>query len=235
MSAPRTNTLTPSTVRACGLAAVVVAVASIPLAVLNSLARMQTESGASDLANEMANWWAEPALRLLGPWLLDFSDPDTVYVTYGMFYAVAVVAVLACMVAARSLRPVPQRWTERWGWRLAMAGYAVMLLGFVTFYWLRVGGDAGYLVVLLGMALGIPGNILLGLGLLRGGFRPRFAAWVMLLDLPLSIGLVAISTQALGMWTMTLAWGVVGWSLWRHPAGRTTSATPVPTTAPSPS
>ena len=84
------------------------------------------------------------------------------------------------------------------------------------------------------MALGIPGNILLGLGLLRGGFRPRFAAWVILLDLPLSIGLVAISTQALGMWTMTLAWA---WSA--GPCGGTrpgtTSATPVPTTAPSPS
>ena len=219
--------LTPTTVRRCGLAAVVVAVASVPLAPLNSLARMQTESGRSDLANDLANWWAEPALRLLGPWLLDFSDPDAVYRAYGMFYAVAVAGVLACMVAARSLRPVPPSWTERWGWRLALAGYAVMFLGFLTFYWLRVGGDSGYLVVLLGMALGIPGNILLGLGLLRGGFRPRFAAWVVLLDLPLSIGLVAISTQALGMWTMTLAWGVVGWSLWRHPAGRTATATAV--------
>ena len=129
--------MSPTTIRRCGLAAVVVAVASIPLAPLNALARMQTESGASDLANEMAHWWAEPALRVLGPWLLDFSDPDTVYLTYGMFYAVAVTAVLACMVAARSLRPVPQGWAERWGWRLALAGYAVMLLGFLTFYWLR--------------------------------------------------------------------------------------------------
>ena len=55
----------------------------------------------------------------------------------------------------------------------------------------------------------------------------------MLLDLPLSIGLVAISTQALGMWTMTLAWGVVGWSLWRHPVGRTAPALAVQTTASS--
>ena len=36
-------------------------------------------------------------------------------------------------------------------------------------------------------------------------------------ELPLSIGLVAISTQALGMWPMMFAWGVAGWSLWRLP------------------
>jgi hypothetical protein len=210
--------LTPTTIRRCGLAAVGAALASIPLAPLNALARMQTESGRSDLANETASWWAEPALQSLGPWLLDFAGPDTVYRTYGMFYAVAVTAVLACMLAARSLRPHPMSWTERWGWRLALAGYAMMFLGFVAFYWLRVGGDSGYVIVLFGMLLGVPGNILLGIGLLRGGFRPRFAAWVILLDLPLSIGLVAISTQALGMWTMTSAWGVVGWSLWRHGA-----------------
>ena len=224
-------TLTPATVRRCGLAAVVVAVASIPLAPLNSLARMQTESGRSDLANELANWWADPALRVLGPWLLDFSDPVTVYTTYGMFYAVAVAAVLACMVAARSLRPGPRSWAERWGWRLVLACYVVMFLGFVGFYWLRVGGEAGYLVVLLGLLLGIPGNVLLGIGLLRGGFRPRFAACVILLDLPLSLALVEMSTMALGMWTMTLAWGVIGWSLWRHPSGRTRAPSRRPSTS----
>ena len=63
------------------------------------------------------------------------------------------------------------------------------------------------------MLIGVFGNILLGIGLLRGGFRPRFAAWVILLDLPLSIALVAVSTQALGMWPTMLAWGVIGWSL----------------------
>ena len=209
---------TPTVVRRSGLAAVVVAVASLPLAPLNALARMQTESGTSDLANPMASWWAEPALHALGPWLLDFADPPTVYRTYGMFYAVATVGVLACLVAARSLRPQVVSRDERWGWRLVQVSYGVMLLGFVAYYYLRVG-DGAYLVVLSGMLIGIPGNVLLGTGLLRSRFRPRFAACVILLDLPLSIALVSISTQALGMWTMTLAWGVIGWSLWRDSSG----------------
>ena len=42
------------TVRACGLAAVIMAAASVVLAPLNALARMQTESGRSDLENEFA-------------------------------------------------------------------------------------------------------------------------------------------------------------------------------------
>lgn len=46
--------LGPTTLRRCGLAAVVVALASIPLAPLNALARMQTDSGRSDLTNELA-------------------------------------------------------------------------------------------------------------------------------------------------------------------------------------
>ena len=51
--------LSTTAVRRCGLAAVVLAIASIPLAPLNALARMQTDSGRSDLANDLAAWWAE--------------------------------------------------------------------------------------------------------------------------------------------------------------------------------
>jgi len=215
------------TVRACGLGAVVLAAASVVLAPLNALARMQTESGRSDLENELAAWWAEPALRTLGPPLLDFADADTVYLTYGKFYAFAMVAVLACVFAARSRRPSPMRWTERWGWRLTIAGFTLTLVGMVCFYWFLVG-DWAYGVTLLGLLVGIPGNILLGIGLLRGGFRPRFAAWVILLDLPLSLALVEVSTMALSMWPMMLAWGVIGWSL--RGTGRTQAEPTAPGT-----
>ena len=112
--------LSTTAVRRCGLAVVVLAIASIPLAPLNALARMQTTSGRSDLENELAAWWAEPALRTLGPWLLDFADADGVYVTYGKFYLLACLAVLACAVAAWSRRPARLGWAERWGWRLTI-------------------------------------------------------------------------------------------------------------------
>ncbi|MGF9754453.1 hypothetical protein AAII07_04575 [Microvirga sp. 0TCS3.31] len=210
-------------VRRCGLAAVVLALASIPLAPLNALARMQTESGRSDLANPQAAWWARPAMDTLQPWLFDFADVNRVYVTYGKFYLLAVVAVLACVLAAWSRRPGELRWAERWGWRLTVVGYGVMCVGQVVTYWLlRV--ETGFAVILVSMLVGIFGNALLGYGLLRAGFRPRVAAWVVLLDLPLSLVLVEMSTMALSMWPMVLAWGLVGWSLWRAPSPRTTTA-----------
>jgi hypothetical protein len=212
------------TIRRSGQAVVVLAIASVVLAPLNALARMRTESGRSDLDNGLVAWWAKPSLDALTPWFLDFADPDTVYETYGKFYAIAILAVLACALAARSLRPVRQSWTERWGWRLTIASLALMLGGQFVAYYIEVS-DGAYLVVLLAMLIGVFGNILLGIGLLRGGFRPRFAAWVIVLDLPLSIGLVALSTQALGMWPMMLAWGVIGWSLAHHTNGNHATVT----------
>jgi hypothetical protein len=221
--------LSDTAVRRCGLAAVVLAVASIPLAPLNALARMQTESGLSDLDNPQASWWAEPAMETLGPWLLDFADVDVVYVTYGKFYLLAVVAVLACVLAAWSRRPGELRWTERWGWRLTVVGYGVMCVGHFTAYWL-LAVEVGFAVILLSMLIGIFGNVLLGIGLLRTGFRPRPAAVLILLDLPLSLVLVEMSTMALSMWTVMAAWGLIGWSLWRTPSPRT-SSNPTPVAA----
>lgn len=218
--------LSITAVRRCGLAAVVLAIASIPLAPLNALARMQTDSGRSDLANDLAAWWAEPALRTLSPWLLDFADVDTVYLTYGKFYLLAVLAVLACAVAARSRRPADMGWAERWGWRLTIGSLALTCIGHFATYWLAFV-DAGFVVVLLSLLIGVFGNVLLGVGLIRAGFRPRVAAWVILLDLPLSIALVSISTMALSMWPTMLAWGLIGWSLWRDAAESETSERPV--------
>ena len=206
--------LSPTAVRRCGLAAVVLSIASIALAPLNALARMQTESGRSDMENPLASWWAEPAMHTLSPWLLDFADTQTVYLTYGKFYLLAVLAVLACAVAARSRRPAGVGWLERWGWRLTIGGYALTSVGQVAAYWLAFV-DGGYAVILMAMAIGILGNVLLGIGLIRNGFRPRLAAWVILLDLPLSLVLVSISTMALSIWPMMFAWGLIGWSLWR--------------------
>jgi len=219
------------TVRACGLSAVVLAVASLVLAPLNALARMQTESGRSDLESEYAAWWAEPTLQALGPWLLDFADADTVYLTYGKFYAVAMLGVLACVVATHSRRPSPLRWAERWGWRLTVVGFVLVTLGHLGYYWLLLG-DGAYIAVLLGLLVGIPASVLLGVGLLRSGFRPRFAAWVILFDLPLSLALAQFSTMALTMWPMMLAWGVIGWSLVRSTATSEVHHTSVLSTSP---
>ncbi len=129
----------------------------------------------------------------------------------------AVLAVIACALAVRSRRPEHQRWAERWGWRVALAGYALTAVSLFFTYWVA-NLDLVFLAVTIpSLLLSSVGNVLLGIGLIRGGFRPRLTGWVLAFELPLSIGLVAISTQALGMWPMMFAWAVAGWSLWRLP------------------
>ena len=208
--------MTDTSCRRAGLAAVVLALASIVLAPLNALARMRTDSGLSDYENPLASWWARPAMDVARP-VLDWASPDTVYETYGKFYVFAVVAALACALAVRSRRPPRQGWAERWGWRIALAAYALTAVSLFFTYWVANLDIVFLAVTIPSLLLSSVGNVLLGIGLIRGGFRPRLTGWVLAFELPLSIGLVAISTQALGMWPMMLAWGAAGWSLWRHP------------------
>lgn len=217
--------MTDTNRRWAGLAAVVLALASIILAPLNALARMRTDDGLSDYENPLAAWWAQPAMDLARP-ILDWASPDTVYETYGKFYVFAVFAVIACALSVRGQRPGRRGWAERWGWRIALAGYALTAISLFFTYWVA-NLDVVFLAVTIpSLLLSSAGNVLLGVGLIRGGFRPRLTGWVLALELPLSIGLVAISTQALGMWPTMLAWGVAGWSLWRyHPSEVTGDST----------
>jgi len=209
--------MTDNSRRRAGLAAAVLAVTSIVLAPLNALARMRTDSGLSDYENPLAAWWARPAMDLADP-VLGWASPDTVYESYGKFYVVAVVGVIACALAVRSRRPARPRRVERWGWRIALTGYVLTALSLFFTYWVANLDIVFLALTIPSLLLSSVGNVVLGIGLIRGGFRPRLTGWVLAFELPLSVGLVAISTQALGMWPMMLAWGVAGWSLWTSDA-----------------
>ncbi|WP_185994637.1 hypothetical protein [Nocardioides campestrisoli] len=89
-------------------------------------------------------------------------------------------------------RPTQLGWAQRWGWRLSVSATLVMCLGQFIVYWLGAV-DGGYLVVLLALLVGIVGRVLLGVGLVRARFRPRHAAWVLLLELRLMIALPSVS------------------------------------------
>lgn len=204
--------MTTTAVRRCGLAAAILAVLSLVVAPLNALARMRTDSGRSDFDNPLAHWWADPAMRAFGP-LVDWGSPDTVYETYGKFYVFAVLAALACALAVRSLRP-RGRTAERWGWRLTLTAYCLMAVSLFFTYWVA-NLDLVFLAVTIpSLLLSTIGETMLGIGLVRAGFRPRLTGWVLALSFPLSQALVMMSTQALGMWPMMLAWGTAGWWLW---------------------
>lgn len=217
-------------VRRAGLAIVVMAAASVVMAPLNALARMRTDDGRSDFDNPLAHWWADPAMQTLGP-LVDWGAPDTVYETYGKFYVLALVAVLGCALAVRSQRPSTLRFSERWGWRLALTSYCLMLISLFFTYWIA-NLDLVFLAVTLpSLLLNTIGETMLGIGLIRSGFRPRLTGWVLALSFLLTQALVMVSTQALGMWPMMLAWAAAGWSLWHSEPQTVPDADARPVTA----
>jgi hypothetical protein len=166
--------------------------------------------------------------------ILDWASPDTVYETYGKFYVFALLAVIACALAVRSRRPERRGWAERWGWRIALTAYVLTAVSLFFTYWVA-NLDLVFLAVTIpSLLLSTVGNVLLGIGLVRGGFRPRLTGWVLSLKLPLSIGLDAISTQSLGMWPTMLAWGVAGYFLWQRDTVDETADTTATTTVGAP-
>jgi hypothetical protein len=212
--------MNPSIVRTAGITAVAASAATVVVAPLHALARFATEDGASDLASPVVAAWAAPARELAGG-LLTFSDPDTVYRTYGKYWLVFMVAVIGCALATRVRRPVPMRRAERWGWRIALAGYGLIAAGSFVSYWTPYV-DAGFVALTLpGQLLSTIGNTLLGIALLRAHARPRLTWWLLALDLPLMVALTTVGSMATGVFPLALAWAAAGWHLFRsQPAER---------------
>lgn len=160
--------------------------ATLVIGQLHALARHRTEDGKSDLDLPATAWWAEPAGRALDP-LLDWAGPDTVYLTYGKWWIVALgVMVAAAVVVMRLRQPYG---AEKWGWRLFVGGYGLLTIGVGAYYWgqwtsYNIFDDIGLWMQLPAALIGSIGATMLGVVLLRRGARPRLAAVLLLLNIP---------------------------------------------------
>lgn len=160
--------------------------ATLVVGQLHALARFRTEDGVGDLDLPLTRAWAVPAGRVVDP-LLAWSDPDTVYLTYGKWWlpAFVVVAVAGAMVA----RHRAPEGVERWAWRLFIGGFGALALGAGTFYWgqwtsYNALADVGLWLDLPGALLSLIGATVLGAVLLRRGDVPRLPAALLLLAIP---------------------------------------------------
>lgn len=174
------------------------------LAPLHALARFATTDGKEDLDSGVVRSWAEPAARALQP-LLDWADADTVYRTYGKGWPVLIAATIVSAVLVRNSRR-PGR-LERWGWRLTLPGLTLMVLGLFGFFW--VGQDIAYVAAgLPGFLLAVAGSLILGIALLRDGFRPWLVPALLLGWLPLDIVLSGVLSAGAGTVPMMAAWAL---------------------------
>ena len=179
-----------------GAAAVIGGVTGIVLSPLMSAAYHSTPDG-DGIA--LAPW--EPALRDVAAPLLTFSNPVAVYTAYGMVAITVFLGLLLGVLGYRAYRRSGQTDTviarrERWGFRLALGGLLLSLLGNIGDYWIGqpelidslgfLGGTIGGFLV---MAVGF---VLLGYDAWRSKTLSRGSAALLLLWLPVAI--VVMST-----------------------------------------
>ena len=164
----------------------------------------------------LAAAWGVPATRALRP-LLDWSDPWTVYVTYGkIWFPVCLAFTAAAYLVYQRRRPMG---AERRLWQLALLAYALMTVSVFGDYftpWMNqmfILGVAAMLVIGFG---GIP----LGIVLLRHGFRPRITPILLVAFIPFMFAVTMVTS--LGSALLPLMWG---WAIAAH-AVVSRSATP---------
>lgn len=201
-------TTTPERAAALGRAAFWSAVWATALGPIHALARYATEDGKEDLELPGVRAWAEPARDALEPFL-DWASADTVYLTYGkLWFPVFLLATLTALVVRGSRAEV--HGAEKWGWRIASVGYVLATASLFGDYWTPWAEESFLLLGTPGLLLSLVGSTVLGIGLLRRGFRPRASAVLLVLWIPLLIvisNLVALGAAALPfLW----AWGIAG-------------------------
>jgi hypothetical protein len=191
---------------------------AVVLAPLRALARFATPDGQEDLDSGIVRFWAEPAARALRP-LLDWSDTDTVYRAYGKAWPVLIAATIVSAMLLRNSRH-PAR-LERWGWRLTLPGLTLMALGLFGFFWIEL--DIAYVAAgLPGFLLAVVGSLVLGIALLRDGFRPWLVPALLLAWLPLDIALSGVLSAGAGTVPMMAAWALATRTVRRGAVSRPT-------------
>ncbi len=197
---------------------------------LHALSRHATEDGRADLELPLTRAWAEPAADFLSP-LLDWADPDLVYVTYGKLWLPVFVGFFLCaLVVYGRRRPIG---FERGVWRVTLVGYAAAVVSVFAEYWTQWTGEPNALLDIVFVAM-MPailvtmlGSTVLGITLLRKGFRPRTAAWLLTLALPLAIVITEVTSMGNIVLPIAFAFGILGRRLARDENDAVASQQPV--------
>jgi hypothetical protein len=153
--------------------------------------------------------------------LLNWADPDTVYLTYGKIWLPVFVSfTLAAFVVYRRRRSTR---FEKWAWYITLTGYIIATVAvFGDYYtpWI----DQAFLVTVPALLLSLAGSTMLGIALLCSDFRPRTTPWLLVLWIPLLVGITQITSLGNAVLPAIWAWAIAI----RRPApvDRSSSSTP---------
>ncbi len=187
---------------------------------LHALSRFATADGKEDLELPFTAAWAEPAADILAP-LLDWADPDLVYVTYGKIWFPVFVAFTLCAYVVYCRRQ--PRGFQRWMWRVTIAGYALACAGVFLDYWTQWTGNyddgegieatlfsVAWLVTVPGFLLTMLCSTVLGATLLLTRFRPTLPAVLLLATIPLAVGILMVTSMGSAALPVMFAFGLLG-------------------------
>lgn len=90
--------------------------------------------------------------------LLDWANPDAVYLTYGKIWFPVILAATVCVVVVRRRRS-PAGF-EKWAWRVALTGYWWAVLAVFGDYWLQWGAHPSEPLLTIAFVAGLPGVLI---------------------------------------------------------------------------
>ena len=198
--------ITRSAARIISRLAWVMAAVGTVVGQVHALARAQAHPGDFE-ESPLERAWGEPATRALAP-LLDWSDPGTVYLTYGKIWLpVCLAFTAAAYLVYRRRSP---KGAERRLWQIMLAAYAAMTLSVIGDYftpWM----DQMFIVGIAAMLIIGFGGIALGIVMLRNGFRPRATPILLMIFIPFMFAVTEVTS--LGSALLPLMWG---WAIAAH-------------------
>jgi len=196
---------TPNMQRLIAKIALYTAIIGTVVGELHALARHATVDGKSDLELPLTEAWAVPAAEALRP-LLDWADPDTVYLTYGKIWLPVFIAfTLAAFVVHQNRRPTG---FEKWAWRVALSGYAIATVSTFGDYYTPYLDESFLFLGIPGLMLTAVGSTLLGVALLKNRFRPRVTALLLVGFIPLLIGISMVTSLGNAALPVIWAWAI---------------------------
>src|SRR3954468_9193228 len=190
------------------------AAVAVLVAPLLALSYFAIPDGADELKTGTVSAWADPARDTAGR-LLTFASHDRVYATYVQLFTLLFPAVLlVAWLTWRQRRATATR-SERWTWRGVLTGYLLITIGLVAVSLVLIAASPSGAVtndvfvpfIVPGVLLGTLGSSVLGVLLIRRGYRPRLASWLLALSFPLWIvGSDVVGHNGVGLLPLLVAW-----------------------------
>jgi len=190
---------------------------------VHALARAQAHPDDFE-ESPLARAWGEPATRALRP-LLDWSDPTTVYLTWGKIWIpVCLGFTAAAYLVYRRRQPGG---AERRLWQITLAAYLVMTISVAGDY-LTPWMDQMFVVGIVAMLVIGFGGIALGLLLLRHGFRPRTTAVLLMIFMPFLFAVTTVTSLGSALLPLMWGWAVAAQAAVSHDADMAAASSRVP-------